>query len=472
MISKLRSFSKSKLAIVLVAIIIIPFVFWGMGGVFSSGNSNTVAKINNKNISTKDFIDHINSSRIKQELIKSNIDKNILEELLTELITKNLIELEIKDIGVKISEKALANRIMSSKVFFDEEEKFSRVKYEKFLIENNMTAPMFEKQFKSNELQRELFKYINGGIKSPFFLANKTFLEENKKIKINYINLKNIYKKKFSDEEIDKFIQENEDKLKEDYIDLSYTTINPRTLLNTDEYTEEFFKKIDEIENLILNGKNIEEIEKIYNLTLKNKYNYKNINDDDEILKEIYLNRNKKNTQILEKNDFYLVYEIKKINRKIPNKNDSDFIKLIENSLYFKNVYDYNKELLTKIENKKFTNEDFNNYINKGLIIEHATIDSINDELFDSNSVKLLYTIARNNYTLVSDKENNIFIVKIIETSSINLIKNTDDFKNYLNKSNTKIKNNLYSSYDQFLNNKYKIKVFSTTLDRIKNYFR
>ena len=70
---------------------------------------------------------------------------------------------------------------MSSKVFFDEEEKFSRVKYEKFLIENNMTAPMFEKQFKSNELQRELFKYINGGIKSPFFLANKTFLEENKK---------------------------------------------------------------------------------------------------------------------------------------------------------------------------------------------------------------------------------------------------------------------------------------------------
>ena len=31
MLGKLRSFSKGKLAAVLVAIIIIPFVFWGMG---------------------------------------------------------------------------------------------------------------------------------------------------------------------------------------------------------------------------------------------------------------------------------------------------------------------------------------------------------------------------------------------------------------------------------------------------------
>ena len=62
MLNKLRNFSKSKLAIVLVAIIIIPFVFWGMGSVFSGGNTNNVAKINNEPISAKDFIDHINKT--------------------------------------------------------------------------------------------------------------------------------------------------------------------------------------------------------------------------------------------------------------------------------------------------------------------------------------------------------------------------------------------------------------------------
>ena len=45
MLNKLRSFSRGKLATVLVGIIIIPFVFWGMGGVFSSGNTNTIVKI-------------------------------------------------------------------------------------------------------------------------------------------------------------------------------------------------------------------------------------------------------------------------------------------------------------------------------------------------------------------------------------------------------------------------------------------
>ena len=32
-----------------------------MGGVFSSGNTNSLAKINNVNISTEDFIDHLNN---------------------------------------------------------------------------------------------------------------------------------------------------------------------------------------------------------------------------------------------------------------------------------------------------------------------------------------------------------------------------------------------------------------------------
>ena len=45
MLNKLRNFSKGKLAGVLVGIIIIPFVFWGMGSVFSGGNTNSIAKI-------------------------------------------------------------------------------------------------------------------------------------------------------------------------------------------------------------------------------------------------------------------------------------------------------------------------------------------------------------------------------------------------------------------------------------------
>ena len=68
MLGKLRGFTNSKLAGVLVAIIIVPFVFWGMGSVFSGGNSNNIAKINNEAISTQDFIKYVNPN----SLVKKN----------------------------------------------------------------------------------------------------------------------------------------------------------------------------------------------------------------------------------------------------------------------------------------------------------------------------------------------------------------------------------------------------------------
>jgi peptidyl-prolyl cis-trans isomerase D len=83
MIGSFRNFAKTKFAGLLVFIMIIPFVFWGMGSMFSSGNTNNIAKINKINISTQDFIDHINRSNIPQQTIRQNLDKNIIEELLS-----------------------------------------------------------------------------------------------------------------------------------------------------------------------------------------------------------------------------------------------------------------------------------------------------------------------------------------------------------------------------------------------------
>ena len=68
MLNKLRGFSNTKLASVLIAIIIIPFVFWGMGSVFSGGNTNNIAKINNETISTQDFMRYVNQTMMDPEL--------------------------------------------------------------------------------------------------------------------------------------------------------------------------------------------------------------------------------------------------------------------------------------------------------------------------------------------------------------------------------------------------------------------
>ena len=108
---------KTKFAGILVFIIIIPFVFWGMGGMFSGGNTNSLAKINNKNISTQEFIDHLNNSGIPDDTIRENLNNNIIEELLTTLISTTLLEFEIIDFDISYSENSLFKRIKKIKIF-------------------------------------------------------------------------------------------------------------------------------------------------------------------------------------------------------------------------------------------------------------------------------------------------------------------------------------------------------------------
>ena len=165
---------------------------------------------------------------------------------------------------------------------------FSRIKYEKFLLENNITAPDFEIRFRNEELKKKLFAYVGGGIKSPYFLNNKIYINKNKEVEIKYLDLDTVYNTETPETEIEQFIKDNEENLKEEVIDFSYAKITPSNLIDSDEFNNEFFKKIDEIENSILNDSSIEDIRKIYDLKIEYLSNYNNEDKNNEIFKEIY----------------------------------------------------------------------------------------------------------------------------------------------------------------------------------------
>ena len=197
MINSFKNLTKKKIAgLLLIIIIVIAFGFGGFGGGFNTGNQNNIVRINNKNISTQDFMDYLNQSGLSQKVIKENIDKNILEELLSSLVSSTLLDMEIKDLNLVISENILVQKIKKNKNFQNNEGTFQRILYEKFLLTNNTTAPMFEIKLKNRELQKQLFTYIGGGTRSPNFLVNKFYKEQNRKLDIDYINLEKFYKKK------------------------------------------------------------------------------------------------------------------------------------------------------------------------------------------------------------------------------------------------------------------------------------
>ena len=473
MLNKIRSFSQTLFAKILLVVMVIPFVFWGMGGSFNAGNSNNIAKIDNYNISTQDFIDYLNSRNLSSEEINKN---NMLEQVLSDLISKTLLDLEIKNLNLIFTEKALVKLIKENKNFMDENKNFSRIKYEKFLISNNINATDFEKSLKDRELQRKLFSYIGSAALSPKFMTNKIFKEKSKKIDIGFVNLINFYKKEsdFSNKEINDFINENEDNLKKDYIDFSYAKVTPQNLTGSSEFDNNFFEKIDELENKFLNGEEFENLMNELKIEYISKKNYNPDIGEDELGKIIFEKRLEENFQIIDKNDFYLVYKINKINKVLPNIDDSNFRSQIKKILYEKLKFEYNNELLKKINSNKFNDDDFLKLTNsKSVEIEKTQLESINDDKkFNINSIKLLYSMPLNSYTLVNDNNNNIYLTKIIKFYEKDISKMTEKFENYQNIGNLKIKNNIFSTYDYFLNNKYKIKINEKTLERVKNYFR
>ena len=188
MLRSIGKYSKSFFLKVLVGIIILPFVFWGMGDVFRGGNQNIIATIDSKKINTQEFVNYLNSLNLSKEQIKNIKNSDIVEKVLASYVGRKVLELEIKNLGVHLTDDSLKKIIINDKNFF-KDKKFSRTKYEKFLIESGVTAPMFEKNVSEQEKKMQLLSYLSDGLVIPEFLIQSEFNKENQIKTIKYIDL-------------------------------------------------------------------------------------------------------------------------------------------------------------------------------------------------------------------------------------------------------------------------------------------
>ena len=465
--------NKKKIGgLVLIIVIIIAFGFGGFGGGFISNNQNNIAKINKTNVTTQDLINYFNQSGISQQVIKDNINNNVIEELLSNLISTTLLDLEVKDFNIVISKNSLLKRIKLNNNFTDEDGFFQRIKYEKFLLENNISAPTFEQRLKEREQQKKLFDLIGAGTVSPQFLITKLFESENRKLELEFINLEKFYKKKeeFNNQDLTEFIDENSRKLKVEYIDFTYAVINPQNLIGVNEFNQTFFDKIDKIESDILNGISFEEIILEFNLNTNAVNNYKFLDESKEIEKKIYEVRSN-NFDIFENNENFIIYKIGNIEEKKPDITDNRTREEILKLVVQKNKFDYNRKLLEQIRDKEFDDDKFSKLGNDQ--ISSLTLNSVKDnKKFDIKSVQMLYTMPINNFTLISDENNKIYLVKIKNYKDIILNINSDEFKSYITKENSNNRNSILKSYDIFLNSKYKVDINQKAINNVKNLFQ
>ena len=473
MVEKLKNLGWKQFGgLVLIVIIIIAFGFGGFGGGFSTNNQNNIAKINKTNVTTQDFMDYVNQSGISQEAIRNNLDNNIIEELLSGLISTTLIDLEIKDFKLSINEQTILKYLKDNKNFKDENGAFERIKYEKFLLSNNMSAPLFELKLKNQGLQKHLFDFIGAGTVTPEFLIESKFEENNKSLSIEYFDMENLYKIKddYTSDEINTFIEENKDQLKREYIDFKYVVLNPKNLIGFDEFNQDFFNEIDAIENKISQNESFSSIIENINVDVNNINEFAPDENTSTNEKLIYSKKSSK-LDIFESGDNYILYNIENEYDRSPDLNDEIVKSEIVELIYQKGKFDYNRKIIEEIQNDGFNESKFIE-LSSGKI-QTGSIKSINDDgLFEVNSIKMLYSLPQNSFALVNNTNNQIFLVKIKDINKNTINKQGEEYKGFVNSQNTNNRKSILQSYDTLLNNKYQVQLNQKTIDRIKNYFK
>ena len=488
MLQSIRNFTKGKLSKVLLVILIIPFVLWGMGDVFRGGSQTTIATLNDKRISITDYINHFNSLNVSREFIINNPETKIFEEALNKLVSSKVLVEEAKKIGIVITEKSLSQIIKNDPNFLDNG-KFSRTKYEKFLIERNISAVEFEKILKEETTKKLFVQLVMDGISSPKFLVENTYNIFNQEKKIEFINLNKIYKKNFSDEDINTFYLEKKDNFLQEFKKIKFSLLTPKNLTNTDEFSEMFFNKIDEIDNLIANKNSLKDIAQRYNLKIETSPeinvlgidlngNKKNVLSA-EILKEIFTSEFIGQAQLTSENDQFLIYEIISSENKLQSLNNEEVKKNLIEILTAKSVIEKNQEIQKNIifkKSKQLRLEEMKKIAKDlNITINATSINNVNDTnaFKEKEIVNQIYSMNENDIAIVSSKDyKKNYLVFLKESINKKSKDYNNEYEKYLKISNSNLSNKILGAYDLYLNKKYKVDINQKALDKVKNMYR
>ena len=93
---------------------------------------------------------------------------------------------------------------------------------------------------------------------------------------------------------------------------------------------------------------------------------------------------------------------------------------------------------------------------------------------FSAKSNNEIFKLQQKSFTIIDEFEKNkTFLIWIKEIDNpISFNKASSEYDKYYYTSVINLKNNIYSSYDQYINQKYEVEINHQTLKRLKNYFR
>ena len=481
MLGPIRKFSTSIYAKILLVIIIIPFVFWGMGSSLSGGSKNIIVVIDKDKIYAQEFISFAERNILPEQVV----NESLIENLFSNFVGEKLIEREIEHFNISLSDKALSKLIKHQKAFKRGNE-FSRVEYEKFLLENNINAGIFETNLTKQEQKKQLLDLVGAGIFPTNFLVNISYNRINQKRNIEIINLNDVFKDELeiNEKKIRSYFENNKKDFQEIYKSFNFLELDTKQVTGNDEYDDLYFKKIDEIDDVITSGNKINQISEIFNLGKPTFLIFNESGEDknlkkisqlhDELIDIVYNIKEFEPVILTEHNGKYFIFELIKTEIDQKEINNVGVKEKITKILRKKTKRELTINFIGKINEGNFKKSEFDNLIKeKNISSKKVSIENLNDgNKIKIDIVKQVYSFPEKSIIVVNDINfDEIYLIYIEKVDNVSIDKNSGDYKKYSNLSRNQISNSLYKSYDYYIKNKYKIDVNYKTFENAKNTF-
>ena len=154
---------KKRLVQIVLALIILPFAFWGVDSYNKSGNTaEVVATVNGEKISRQEFDDELRQQQDRlRQMMGARFDESMFDNpemkraVVDNLIAQRLLIERAKSNGLAVTDEQIAQIILSIEAFQDNGH-FDRKRYETALAAQKMSPLMFEADLRNKLLAQQL----------------------------------------------------------------------------------------------------------------------------------------------------------------------------------------------------------------------------------------------------------------------------------------------------------------------------
>ncbi len=181
---------RKRLVQIVLALIILPFAFWGVDSYNQSGNTaEVVATVNDARITQREFGNALRQQQDRlRQMLGANLDAAMLDNpemrraVMDNLVAQHLLIQRAKDAGLTVSDGQMAQVIQGIEAFQDNG-KFDKKRYETALANQSMSPLMFEERLRSELIGQQMRDaYIQNGFAPSSVADNVIRLVEQQRV--------------------------------------------------------------------------------------------------------------------------------------------------------------------------------------------------------------------------------------------------------------------------------------------------